>query len=279
LVPSLDEHKYYLVGDHNYWSRDQEMKVGSITDIDRPTFGAENGFHASEAHCLKDNCTFQIVRDQDWDQAFYPKYPLLTSTKSGTADQEIAGPDGSGLFKKWQLPNKAGDVYTVSFSRTFADDGMETHRSIGWEFVRNEPIDFKELAKSHKYYVISSSTDFEVLNEMEFDETDDTWAAWVELATARKEDFIILLNQNWLSAVHPNVAKADFRDAGHKVMGPDDGGEKMFWQIGKHEEDRRVLKQGDTVKVSMHMKDGMPSLVEWQKAVVDWRGKPQAAEE
>merc|ERR1712178_149350 len=150
VAPSVDEHKYYLVGDHNYWSRDQEMK-------------AEDGFYVAEAHCLKDDCTFQIVRDQDWDQAFYPKYPLLTSTKSGAADTEIAGPDGHGLFLKWQLPNKAGDVYKVKFLRTFADNGIESHRSISWEFIRNETVDFEELAKSHSYYVISSSTDFEVL--------------------------------------------------------------------------------------------------------------------
>jgi polyketide synthase-associated protein len=257
------EHKYFLTGDHNYWTREQEMQV-------------EDGSYKILAHCLKDENTFQIVRDGDWDQVFYPKYPELTSMKSGSSGQEIAGPDGDGIFKKWKLPNKAGDVYEILFTRSIGSNGLETTRSISWKFVEHREIDFKEMAKSQEYSIVSSSTDFWCLIPMKYIQDSEKWIGLVRLMTGRKEEFIILMNQNWLSAVHPTVRQAHFLDDGHKLVGPDDGGDRMFWLIGKNEEDRLHLKMGDLVQVEMQMSGGLPSSIRWHNVKDQLRGQPPA---
>jgi len=67
---------------------------------------------------------FQIVRERDWDQAFYPGSPVAAS------DTEVYGPDDEGFGYNWGLNGAAGDVIRIEFQRTF-EDGKEM-RKVSW---------------------------------------------------------------------------------------------------------------------------------------------------
>jgi hypothetical protein len=246
---STEEHTYYVTGDHNNWKW-QEMRK-------------EKDFHVADITCIKPGCTFQIIRDKDYDQSFYPKYPALSSTKSSCEDRDIAGPDGEGLGKKWVLPNKIGDVYEIKFARTVKDDGEDTKKSLTWKFQKNTTIDFAELAKSQEFDMLISSQKFQVLNAMDYVEESQTFRGYFQMGHSGKEEMIIVMNQNWLAAVHPNVNHGHFLDENQSVEGPEDLVKAKFWLIGGVK-DR--LKPGDLVCVDMKMENGVPKSVTWGKA-------------
>merc|ERR1712203_1315884 len=79
-----------------------------------------------------------------------------------------------------------------------------------------------------------------------------------------RESFQILLNRNWLSAVHPNSPHISYLDEGHKLQGPDEDGAQSHWSIGSHEDDK--LRQGDRVRIKMRMAAGLPVSVSWTPA-------------
>ncbi|CAE7455522.1 unnamed protein product [Symbiodinium natans] len=74
-----------------------------------------------------------------------------------------------------------------------------------------------------------------------------------------KEKFQILLNCNFLAAVHPDVELATM--TGYELMGPDDAGSGKYWAIGISEQ----LQQGDHVMVYLELSGGLPSRVWWEK--------------
>merc|ERR1712087_632874 len=114
---------------------------------------SEQGVHTAEVHLLKDGCRFTVVRDRDWDQAFYP------SVHNGGADSKICGPDGIGLPDTWRIDGKLGDIYRVEFRRSVAKDGYDA-RSISWYYVRSEAPNFEEITKEHRYFVVGSFNEF-----------------------------------------------------------------------------------------------------------------------
>jgi len=65
---------------------------------------------------------FQIVRNKDQGQAFYPAHARSLPTSSG----EVRGPDGHGWGQNWCLNNKAGDKFRIDFRRTLQLGSDET---------------------------------------------------------------------------------------------------------------------------------------------------------
>ena len=68
-------HAYKVVGDFSYWTF-QDMEVDP----------SEEGLHVATVQLLKESASFQIYRDGDWEQGFYPQVP------DGDAESPIAGP-------------------------------------------------------------------------------------------------------------------------------------------------------------------------------------------
>mmetsp|Transcript_11471 Transcript_11471/g.21528 ORF Transcript_11471/g.21528 Transcript_11471/m.21528 type:complete len:1191 (-) Transcript_11471:171-3743(-) len=245
-LPALEEepypHAYFVSGDHNYWSFDQ--------------MGSNTGDMSLEIHTLKANSTFQIVRDKDWDQTFFPKYPELTAGQTPCEKDEIDGPSMNGLLKKWKLPNKAGDIYRITFNR-------ET-RFLAWQFVKNQKPDMKEITKGHQYYLMGSYSDFRSPIEMKYYKETETWKG-IFTATSGKDTFFIMLNKNWLSTVHPVEDEAHYTSSGGRLVGPDDGGSDKYWKLDKTKD---AIREGNDVLVEMVMDDGgCPKAIMWGKCV------------
>lgn len=243
-------HCYYVVGSHNHWTFS-------------PMQEEDDGLYVGEVHLLHDEATFVVVRDKDWDQMFYPKDASM-GMPDGMDPREapVLGPDGLGLGRGWRLQGKAGDVYRVQFQRLVGEEGIDT-RCMSWSFMRASPPDFKALAKHHKYYLVGSPSDFTKLVEMDFDEVRGTFTVEMSIGPSGHESFQILLNKNWLAAVHPNINEVSFRDPGHRLEGPDDKGGCCYWAVGKGQDDR--LSQGDRVRITMTVADGLPQTIHWER--------------
>jgi len=66
----------------------------------------------------EDTEEFQIVRDGDWSQVFWP----------GASEGEVAGPDfGAMSFGGWKLEGKLGDKFRIEFQR-ICDQGVDKKR-------------------------------------------------------------------------------------------------------------------------------------------------------
>eukprot|EP00931_Biecheleriopsis_adriatica_P009810 TRINITY_DN110897_c0_g1_i1.p1 TRINITY_DN110897_c0_g1~~TRINITY_DN110897_c0_g1_i1.p1 ORF type:complete len:557 (-),score=133.11 TRINITY_DN110897_c0_g1_i1:184-1653(-) len=237
-------HRYHIIGDHSYWDF-QEMQE----------LAKEKGVYTAEVRLLKETSSFQIFRDGDFSQGFYPKEVLEHGDSS-----EVLGPDEFGHGKNWKITGKVGDVFRVTFKRRVRKG--EDQRSIGWEHLRFEAVDFEELAKSHVYHMVGSWNSFEGCKEMRRDKDTGHWHQEVIIGKNGSETFQILLHANWLAAVHPNRNDATLRDD-HELEGPDDGGSGKYWCIGTDPADG--IGPGDHVMVYLDISAGQPCRVHWEK--------------
>ncbi|CAK9113084.1 unnamed protein product [Durusdinium trenchii] len=232
------KHKFSVIGDHSHWFFNDMQEV-------------ETGVYAAEVQILKSPSNFQIYRDRDFDQGFYPD-----------EDDNILGPDDRGQGYYWKLNGEVGDVFRITFHRRVRRG--EDKRSISWEHLRSEEVNFEERAKDHNYFIVGSWNGFKDCQAMK-KETDENGLAtsyWQEitLGDSGTETIQILLERNWLAAVHPERNLATQND-GHEILGPDDEGSGKYWAIGPGDH----LSPGDHVIVHMDMKGGLPHSVWWER--------------
>lgn len=244
-------HKYFVTGDFNHWTfleMDEVVPANTGGVINKKT----RRFKA-QIQLLCDGGRFQVVRDKDWDQTFYPD-------REGGNDSAVLGPDAYGQDIDWCLNGKAGDVFEVEFQRTCV--GGADEKQITWRHVKNSPLNPEEM-ESQSYSIVGSWTDFMQRENMTYHENNSSWVAEVKIGKSGCEFFQLLLNENWLAAVYPNSNEANFRDPGHKLLGPDAQGSSSYWALGRHQED--CLSEGDTVRVSLQVAGRTPQAVHWEK--------------
>jgi len=94
---------------------------------------ADPSHFTTEVRMTVDFGDFQVIRDQDWSQVFYPDPDPGVGEKVG-----ILGPDerGEGLY--WCIAGRAGDKFRIDFRRSF-EDGQE-RRQVHFEHVGHEPL-------------------------------------------------------------------------------------------------------------------------------------------
>lgn len=260
-------HCYYIVGSHNYW-----------------TFSAmepsADGHHAAEVKLLDREAKFQVVRDRDWDQMFYPRAAKESMEEE---DANIRGPDGYGLGKTWLLEGQIGDVFRVDFQRVVDIDGNDSTRvacallqsaassttsqaALTASLISGAAAGVEDARNvDHSYYLVGSWSSFTQLQDMDYDEAAGAFTAEVTVGKSGREEFQILLNKNWLSAVHPNSPQASYLDEDHKLRGPDDVGAHSHWSMGSHQEDS--LRPGDRVTITMSMSAGLPLSISWRRSL------------
>mmetsp|Transcript_49737 Transcript_49737/g.118568 ORF Transcript_49737/g.118568 Transcript_49737/m.118568 type:complete len:1019 (+) Transcript_49737:82-3138(+) len=78
---------------------------------------------------------FQIVRNRDWKQAFYPSAAVVSSPPE--EGEAVLGPGESASV--WELPTTLGDVWRIEFLRVVPDDWLqdgEESRQLRFERMR-----------------------------------------------------------------------------------------------------------------------------------------------
>jgi len=240
-------HTMSLIGDHTFWTFDDMQE--------KPD---ERGVYTAEVQILKTASKFQIYRDRDFEQGFYPS----PEASHAGADDGILGPDELGQGQNWIIRGKVGDVFKVTFTR-HVRRGQDS-RKISWEHVRSEEVDFEDRAHAHKYYLVGSWNEFQEAKEMVEDEDQapekGRRVLKQEFLVGKHgtEKFQILLNLNWLAAVHPGVD--EMKEANSLAQGPDDEGSGKYWAVGISEK----LCPGDHVMVYLELDSGFPSRVRWE---------------
>lgn len=248
-VPTLGqrkfEHKYHIIGDHSYW-------------LFKQMESSLKGVYTAEVQLLRTKTNFQIYRDADFDQGFYP---VDDEAEAGcTESDQIVGPNGLGHGRNFSIEGKVGDIYQVEFTRIVRKE--QEKRSMSYKLLRHETVDFEERAKTHKYHCVGSWSDFRETRELKMDK--ETGTLWQEITIGKSgtETFQILLHSNWLAAVHPNINDATMSDD-HELEGPDDGGSGKYWAIGIDPTDG--VSPGDHVLIFMETDKGLPSRVHWKR--------------
>lgn len=72
-----------------------------------------DGKYSLEAKLTKSTGEFQIVRDMDCFQVFYPATPQ----GKGHGEEYIVGPKGGGHGFNWLISGSEGETYTITFER------------------------------------------------------------------------------------------------------------------------------------------------------------------
>lgn len=234
------KHAYFVVGDFNFWSFSPMQAIS--TDL-----------FATEVQLLRECGSFQVVRDKDWNQTFYP-----SGSEDGTP---ILGPeDCFGVQRSWKLTGQAGDIFRIEFSRSVSPSGDD--RSVSWSFVRNVKPDFEALAANHSYSIVGSWTDFAKRQPMTA--TKDAagrveWTADIEVGVSGRESFQFLLNGNWLAAVYPKTDELGIP----RLCGPDEHGCNMCWTIGEDQDDPYGDLVSRRVRIALLIASGFPFEVRW----------------
>merc|ERR550532_314521 len=117
---------YYVAGDWTGYQL-EEMKADS---------SAPNTFKL-EVKLTYGGGIFQIVRDRDWSQIFYPNPDM-----GAAAADKVLGPDDLIYGYGWNLDGKPGDKFSIQFTRS-PEDGKDV-KSVSFQITGHEPVSFAE---------------------------------------------------------------------------------------------------------------------------------------
>jgi hypothetical protein len=107
------EGTYYIAGSWSGWSLQEMTKASNSTfTFDAELSGGGGG------------CEFQIVRDMDWAQVFYPATPL------GNGSEYIVGPEEGGHGLNWFVSGKTGSKHRITFTRK--TEGGKDVKTVSW---------------------------------------------------------------------------------------------------------------------------------------------------
>jgi hypothetical protein len=111
--------KYYVTGDFNDWTL-QEM----VRDYNVP------GLFSLEVTLKWTGGEFQIVKDKDWFQVFYPSVAKAGLQSPG----DVKGPDDESYNRSWYLEGKPGGVAKIEFQRVL--ELGEDIRKVSWMWIK-----------------------------------------------------------------------------------------------------------------------------------------------
>jgi hypothetical protein len=203
-LAELDYHTYYCIGTFNRWS------MAPMT----PVAGTDNAVEYSFSIGPKYSEEFQIVRDRDSNQVFYPG-----------AGNSVCGPDAMehGIQKGSKFVVRGRQLDAVKVRMSFDKNGNFTVSATsdsGAVASWGSPADFA-LTDAQRYYLIASCDSWSSFMPME--SVDGIHKATVTLGHLGEESFQIVLNQDLQKRLHPSAKGA--------LMGPDSSADQLSWVI------------------------------------------------
>lgn len=238
--PVVDS-KYYIAGTWTGWSL-----VEMLVEEGSP------GKHSVTAELTRDGGEFQIVRNQDWKQAYYP-FEMGSSRES-----PVRGPDELGVGLTWCLRGKAGDTFKIDFIRK-AKNGVISVQ-VWWRRLSKNKI----YESPSRYFVVGTWDQEVHREEMKWDTSRDCFTLQRDLGEGATESFRILQDGDWCSQLYPSLPDA-CPHVFHTIKGPNAQGWGRYWTVGKHADDGSL--QGAGYEVQLFMKGRTPKKVEWVKVL------------
>jgi len=239
MLPDSLAGRYFVTGSFNYWEF-SEMSP----DLDTP------GVYRAEVALTEPSMSFQVVRNKDWHQAFYP---------AGFADSfDAHGPSDEGRGLYWRIFGRPGEVYNIQFQRCHDETGWDTAR-VSWQRDHAKLPDGSARRLPRKYFVIGSWDDYRSKAEMLPDDSGN-YVTQVEMPAGLKASFQILVDGDWSAVLHPSRANAG-PHAAHRLFGPSQRAEGLCWTIGEDPEDK--AEEGRVYDVTLGCVAGAPRAVTW----------------
>jgi hypothetical protein len=111
---------YYVTGDFNNWTFEEMAKEYGVP-----------GLFVLEVTLPRNGGVFQIIKDQDWYQVFYPSVADAGLQNPG----DVLGPDDSieSYNRTWCLEGKSGNVARIEFQRVY--ELGEDIRTVSWRWL------------------------------------------------------------------------------------------------------------------------------------------------
>jgi polyketide synthase-associated protein len=110
-LASTREGNYFIVGSWGNWQFEEMTNHG-------------DGKYSAEVKLSRGGAEFQIVRDRDWFQVFYP------ATPQGNGQEYIVGPRDGGHGLNWFIDGLFGETFRVEFERQVVGDKDE--KKVSW---------------------------------------------------------------------------------------------------------------------------------------------------
>nr|AQS99298.1 type I polyketide synthase [Gambierdiscus excentricus] len=236
---SLEPGSYFVSADWNGWGFEAMRSNAGAYELD--------------VHLTRIGGEFQIVRDRDWDQVFYPQ---------GDA---VGGPDDASEGRSWSLNGRKGQTFRITFRRE-NEAGVDV-RAVSWEKTGTEELseEQQQAADRVRYAVFGSWDGGTRLRELKWSGAYHYF--FLELGATAKESFQLVQDCNWNRIFHPSVAEAT-SGTEHEIVGPSAGDGRsrgLNWVVGLG----GYEKPGDQFEVRVYDKAGYiaryVTRVQWSK--------------
>jgi len=238
-----DDGKYFLTA---------SWKCFDLIEM-QPVPGVE-GSYQFEAQVTSLKLEFRILRNKDEMQQIYPN---VAPGQKGHMRSKVCGADEKGKDKNWEIKGELGDMFTITLMRD-PDDLNEIR--IAWKKSGTKPLDDPPT----RYFLVGSPNNWGTSGTSEMLVAKDGGYACEVKITKLPEEFQILQNKLWDKCIHPDKKECS-QIQGHKVVGPEAGGEGFNWHIGKSVADK--ARVGDTFIVKLE--DDEKRVVTWKKKAAE----------
>jgi len=111
--------RYYVTGSMNGWGFTEMTPSSEIP-----------GLFVVEVGPLRGATDFQIIRNKDEQQVFFP---VLAGVSTGSVSNEVLGPEFEERRRSWRINGTFGEKVRIEFQRTFVN-GQDV-KTISWQLV------------------------------------------------------------------------------------------------------------------------------------------------
>lgn len=221
-----DTGEYYVVSSWNGFAFDEPMSGSGGTFTATVCPGTAGG-------------RFQIVRNKDWSQAFFP------------GADGAAGPGDAAFDRCFALDGKAGDIYRITFKRTGSSST-----------VSSEKVDSKPAAAlpdpiAPHYFMTTGGVCHEMQRTAPF-----VYAIGTKLTG--QVPFQILRDGDFRRVFYPSVNNATANSI-HKICGPGLVGSEKYWLMDRDIDDTDEEGGWYHVQLTVSPVDLTPVAVTWRR--------------
>jgi hypothetical protein len=212
----------------------------------------ESGLYSMEITLPTPGGTFNIIRDGDFGQTFYPAEGVDANGGDSRGPDEASG--------SWYLYGNVGDVFRIDFRRV-VEAGAETQK-VTWTKLRTSVADagVVAFAGAAQYFIAGSWDGPSQSRKMLW--SGSNYQFFVELGSLAKASFQIFKDGNPARAWYPDTDDAS-PHLQHQMKGPGDAFTGKRWTIGAAEDDE--AKPGSRYEVRLFLNEsGKPGSVDWQ---------------
>lgn len=244
MVDPAIQGTFYVVGSFNGWTF-QKMEAVDL----------ERGIHALNAELGRQGGEFQIVRNRDWSQRFYPHQP------NASAEAKVLGPSAEGDEQNWLLSGGPGDAVRIEFCRhvEVEESGFD-YKQVRWSLLRSTgPEPDEPVAPGSQYGILGSWDDFR-LRPMKWNGR--CWVFHLEIGpSGEAQHFQIADLEQPELRFFPNYPNSNPHEV-HHLKGPQADPENK-WTVGQHPYDRGGPGACYEIKLLVGRQHGRPRKVEW----------------